>query len=153
MSFEKDGEFSPEIDVNVEDGKVFIDSEEITDTIRCVYSYDDGIPIEDVEKVIELLTEKLMEIEDTAHHEYYGELQDARAILLSRDIPRRVEGFEHIISEYEERIKNDDKFTMHGLRCSVIEGIASTEDPNEATVRSEAENYIDSITEFVNEKL
>lgn len=153
MTFEKDEHFKPEIDVEVHDNTVHIKSERVRDAIKCVYSYDDGIPVEDVEEVISRLSEKLMEIEDTAHHDYYGDLQDARALLMDREIPRRVDGFEHIVEEYEPRVRDNKYLTMHGLRCSIIEGIASTDNPTEAEVRAEATDYFDVMSQFINEKL
>lgn len=153
MPFEKGEEFKSEVEVTVKDERVYIDSEPIRNAIKCVYSYDDGIPVKDVEEVISRLSEKLMEIEDTAHHEYYGELQDARALLMDREIPRRVDGFEHIVDEYRPRVEDNEYLTMHGLRCSIIEGIASIDNPTEEEARAEATDYFDSMTEFIDEKL
>lgn len=148
MTFEKGDEFKSEIDVTVENERVHIGSEPHRNAIKTVYTYEDGIPIEDVEEVITLITEKIMELEDTAHFEYYNEMQDARALLMSREIPRRVDGFEHIVSEYEETVRSNDCYTMHGLRCSIMEKVAAKDDPTEAEVREKAESYIDSIGSF-----
>ena len=145
MTFERAEEFEPDIPYRIEDETIYIEDESVCDAIRSVHTYDDGIPAAEVEVLITKITGKLMELEDTNHFEYYNELQDARTLLLSREIPRRVNGWEHVIDDYRPVIESNEHLSLYGLRSAISEGIASIEDPSEDDVRHHAEKFIQTV--------
>lgn len=148
MTFERAEEFTPDVEWTIDDGQIHIHDESVQNAIKSVYTFTEGIPITDVEEVINRLNHKLMEMEDTQHHDFYNELRDARTILMDEDIPRVVEGFEHVVEEYETQVAEKDYLTMRGLRGSIIEQLATIEEPSEDDVREEAEAYIAAMSDF-----
>lgn len=148
MTFERAEEFTPDVEWTIDDGQIYIHDESVQYAIKSVYTFTGGIPISDVEAVIDRLNHKLVEIENTNHHDFYNELRDARTILMDQEIPRVVEGFEHVVEEYETQVEEADYLTMRGLRSAITEQIATVEEPTEEDVKEAAETYIATMSAF-----
>ena len=129
--------------ITVQNEVVVFEDQNVEDSVRSVYNFDEGIPVREIPECISHIMPKLHELENTNFSDYYHELMEAQVAL--SDVPIKIDDFDKVINEFDKELESSN-VRESTVRGSVLEKYGS--DATEEQIREETGRLIESLNQF-----